>query len=345
MRVRFAIAFSSSDNYNSASKQSAQLTSNSTSVLAAPSSSTVPSPSASRRLLLRRGFLISLAVCCPALAQSVQLRVLLGDNSATSNAIAAAIERRHPAALISADLAAFASRRGPGAVYVAIGPAALASAARWETAQPLLSMFVSGQSFARLTGGDDQRLRRRLITAIYAEAGPLAQMQLIKAIYRRRVTVGVLLSPVTMHLSDALQMAARTVGLDMQIRTVHAGQNALHALADMADINVLLSVPDREIYSPDSFRAILESTYRRGQAVIGFSTDMVAAGALAAAYSEIEDMVAQMGEVIDVLATGRFVLPQHPSFWRVALNDSVARSLHLVIEPGIRSLGTLPALR
>lgn len=295
---------------------------------------------------MRRGFLISLAaIWRSSLAQSVQLRVLLGDNSIASQAIAAAIERRHPAASISADLATFASRRGPGVVYVAIGPVALASAARVETVQPLLSMFVSGQSFTRLMGGDDQRLRTRLVTAIYAEAGPPAQMRLIKAIYRRRVTVGVLLSPVTMHLSDALHIAARTVGLDIQIRIVLARQNALHALADMADINVLLSVPDREIYSPDSFRAILESTYRRGQAVIGFSADMVAAGALAAAYSEIEDMVAQMGDVTDALAAGRFVLPQHPAFWRVALNDSVARSLNLVIEPGIRSLGALPALR
>lgn len=73
-------------------------------------------------------------------------------------------------------------------------------------------------------------MRSRLTTAIYAEAGPLAQMQLIKAIYRRRVTVGVLLSQVTQHLSEAVQLAARTVGLDLEIRTLGAGHNVLHAI-------------------------------------------------------------------------------------------------------------------
>lgn len=304
-------------------------------------------------MLLRQAILLSLFAWRPALAQRasppLQLRVLLGDHSAASQAIAGAIERRHPTALISADLTTLASRRGDGhghgVVFVAIGPVALEAAARMEAAQPLLSLFVSGQSFTRLMGGDDQRLRSRLTTAIYAEAGPLAQMQLIKAIYRRRVTVGVLLSQVTQHLSEAVQVAARTVGLDLEIRTVDAGRNVLHALAGMADINVLLSVPDREIYSPDSFRAILESTYRRGQAVIGFSTDMVAAGALAAAYSQVEDVVAQMGDVAGALAAGRYVGPQHPAFWRVALNDSVARSLNIVIEPSVRTLGNFPSPR
>lgn len=295
-------------------------------------------------MLMRQAFLLSLAAWRPAVAKTTNLRVLLGDNSAASTAIAGAIQRRHPTASISADLASLTSRKSDSVVYVAIGPVALATA-RVVSAQPLLSLFVSSQSFTRLMGGEDLPSRNRLTTAIYAEAGPVAQMKLIKAIYRRRVKVGVLLSQITKHLSEAVQVAATTVGLDIEIRTIEAGQNVLHALANMADINVLLSVPDRELYSPDSFRAILESTYRRGQGVIGFSTDMVAAGALAAAYSEIEDVVAQMGEVVDALAAGRYVEPQHPAFWRVALNDSVARSLNLVIDPGVRTLGDFPSPR
>ena len=268
----------------------------------------------------------------------------MGDRSPTTNEIVLAMQRRHTAVQASTTLSALDARKGP-AVYVALGPSALAAGMRSEMARPLLSLFVSSQSFARITDDRERRARGKPVTAIYAEASPESQMQLIRAMYARRVTVGVLLSQATLRLVEPLQNAARTTGLDIEVRVLDPGENVLRALAGMASINVLLTVPDREIYTPDTVRAILESTYRRGQAVIGFSTDMVAAGALAAAYSNIDDVVAQVGDISDSLAQGRWVEPQYPNFWRVAVNESVARSMNIVLDPNVRLLGNLPPQR
>jgi ABC-type uncharacterized transport system substrate-binding protein len=76
--------------------------------------------------------------------------------------------------------------------------------------------------------------------------------------------------------------------------------------------------------------------------MIGFSTSMVAAGTLAAAYSSVDDTVAQLGEVIDMLQSGRVPEPQYPKYWRVAINESVARSLNVVINDAARGMGNRP---
>jgi hypothetical protein len=86
----------------------------------------------------------------------------------------------------------------------------------------------------------------------------------------------------------------------------------------------------------------LLSTYRRGQPMIGFSTSMVAAGTLAAAYTGVDDTIAHLGEVVDSLQSGRMPEPQYPKYWRVAINESVARSLNVVISDAARGMGNRP---
>lgn len=265
----------------------------------------------------------------------------MGDNAAATADIVAALQRRYPSLQASTDLRALTGRRGLG-VYVALGPSALAAALGSDAARPLISTFVSGQTFTRLTEPDDRAGRLKGVTAIFAEASPAHQMQLIRAVYSRRVTVGVFLSASTQRLRETLNQAARAARLDIEIRVLNPSDNVVRALSTMTGVNALLTLPDRDLYTPDTVRLILESTYRRGQGVIGFSSDMVAAGALAAAYSNIDDTVAQVGDVAEALAQGKSVEPQHPVFWRVAINESVARSLNIVLDPAVRLPGNPP---
>jgi hypothetical protein len=108
---------------------------------------------------------------------------------------------------------------------------------------------------------------------------------------------------------------------------------------------VLLAVPDPELYNAQVARALLESTYRRRQGVIGFSKAMVSAGTLGAAYASIEDVVAHLDEVVEALFAGRAIESQYPQYWRVAINDSVARSLDLIVDASARSLGNFPPMK
>ena len=89
---------------------------------------------------------------------------------------------------------------------------------------------------------------------------------------------------------------------------------------------------------------ILVSTYRRNQAVVGFSAAMVRAGALATTYSSVDEIAEQLAEILDAyLATGRLRNPQFPRYWRTTINESVARSLDIVVDETTKRLSHSPA--
>jgi putative tryptophan/tyrosine transport system substrate-binding protein len=110
----------------------------------------------------------------------------------------------------------------------------------------------------------------------------------------------------------------------------------------------LLAVPDGTLYTPDALRAVLESSYRRGLPVVGFSAATVAAGTLATAYCAPEDVAADLIDFLDAWAAqGAAALPEarFGRYWRVVVNETVARSMGLPLSDKVRNLGNAPTGR
>lgn len=298
-------------------------------------------PSCSSPVLPRRAALLALLILVPTVAGALELgpyelRAITGDDSAATRQVVEALSRKYPGLQVGSEPKVLLSRKRPG-ISLAIGPAALQAALAAELNGPVVSLFTSSQVFAAAMAGAPRS--RSPVTAIYAEASPAQQMQLIARLYARRVTVGVLITDNTAHLQPLLQQAARSENLDLHLERVGPGENVLRALTRLNSANVLLAVPDSGLYTPANLRNLLESTYRRNQSVVGFSTALVNAGTLAAAYSSIDDTIAHLDELIPAIVSGRVPEPQFPRYWRVAVNDSVARSLNLVVDEAVRSLG------
>ena len=88
------------------------------------------------------------------------------------------------------------------------------------------------------------------------------------------------------------------------------------------------------------------TTYRNGQAVVGFSAALVRAGALATTYSEVEEINAQLEELVnDYDGNGRLPEPQFPKYFRTLINEDVARSLNLVVDEIARNFAYRPGQR
>jgi putative ABC transport system substrate-binding protein len=169
---------------------------------------------------------------------------------------------------------------------------------------------------------------------------------LISALFERRVNVGVLLSEASGHLERPLQQAATQVGVDLMLERVNASSDVVRALSRFTGLHALLMVPDSTLYTADSLRAVLESTYRRRLPVIGFSPATVSAGTLAAAHAGIDDVVADLADVMEAWAaqtSSALPDPRFPRYWRVAVNESVARSLGVPITDKVRQLGHAPS--
>jgi hypothetical protein len=217
-------------------------------------------------------------------------------------------------------------------LYVAVGPDALRRVAAWRCDCVVISAFTSSQVYHAIA--DAAPKHAAAMTAVYAEPAPADQLRLIALLYRRPVRVAAILGHDTAFLKPLLE--------GMRV-TVFDAADINGLLNRMLQTDVLLALPDSTVYNTDNFRNILLSTYRRKQGVIGFSGDMVRAGALATTYSEIEDINAQVAEAAaGYLAGGELAPPGFPRYFRTVVNEGVARSLDIAVDAAVRGFARRP---
>jgi hypothetical protein len=217
-------------------------------------------------------------------------------------------------------------------LYVAVGPAALRDVAARRCDCVVVSAFTSSQVY-RAIAARLAPAQAAAITAVYAEPAPADQLRLAALLYRRPVRVAALLGPDTAFLKPALALDKVAV-----LETGQGEDSGINQLLNrIAQTDVLLALPDAAIYNAENFRNILLSTYRHKQGVIGFSADMVKAGALGTTYSEVEDINTQVAEIAAAyVAGGQLPAPQFPHYFRTIVNEGVARSLDVTVDDAAR---------
>lgn len=299
-----------------------------------------------RRTVLRLGIA---AVAGPArrpvrAAANSELRAITAGDVLAVQPILEKMLQRYKGLVHSTHPAELAQRRGSG-IYLAIGPAALSAALDSTIHGPIVCLFTSSQTYNRIIAGAGEIEKSKRLTAIYAEASPEDQLQLASTIFQRRIEIGVMLTEVTAHLEPLLKRAARRFNIDLLVRPVPPNANPVRELNHLASANAILALPDSNIFNSQHLRGLLESTYRRSQPVIGFSTSLVDAGTLATAYSTVEDVLAHMDDLSGAMEQGRLPEPQYPAYWQVHINNQVARSLNIVVAGSVRALGNRPKSR
>ncbi|MFL6676410.1 MAG: hypothetical protein ACJ8LG_24365 [Massilia sp.] len=265
-------------------------------------------------------------------ARGFRFQIVTGDDSAITRRIADDLYKRlvPTFAVFRTELAQ--KRR---MLYVAIGPAALREVAMRSCDCVVISAFTSSQVWhAILAQASPARVAS--MTAVYADPAPADQLGLVSLLYRRPVRVAAILGTGTAFLRPALAGP-------VEVQELAPGLDINHLLNRIGQAEVLLALPDGEVYNPENIRNILLSTYRHKQAVIGFSADMVKAGALASTYSQIEDINTQVAEVAaGFVATGQLPAPQFPRYFRTIVNEGVARSLDVAVTDEARQYARTP---
>ncbi len=306
-----------------------------------------PLPLARRELLALAVLgLLPPSVRAAVFANQRELRVLATQDAASVRQITQALKARYVHVVSEAEASQADTRRLP-AVYLALGSAAAQQALEGgagHTAAPLVAALVSSLNYRQLvTGADAPGRDRAAMTAIYTDAAPQEQMHLIACIFERHVTVGVPLSDATAHLERSLRLAAEPHGIELVFTRLTPGTDIVRALARISGTQALLALPDSKLYTADTLRLVLESTYRRGLPVIGFSSAAVAAGTLATCHATIDDVLTDLLSLLDAQLRSGSPIPlpeaRHPRYWRVAVNQNVARSLGISLSDKVLGLG------
>lgn len=271
-----------------------------------------------------------------AAADTPEVRVVTGADVGSVKQIIEALERRFETIQQERYAKDLVLRDGAG-IYLALGPAALQDALRTMVSGPLLSLFISQRTFEEII---DINPRHPQTSAIFAETSPAVQMKLIRRLYGRKVPVGVLLSESTERHASALRTAADAAGVELEIQYVSQDEAVLRTMVRLNSSQIILAMPDRKIYNATTMKEILEAGYRRNQPLIGFSRSMVEAGAIAGTYATIEDTIAHAHGLLANMWSHKMASVSNPLYWRVAVNEFVARSLSIPVPDAARTFAS-----
>jgi len=273
-----------------------------------------------------------------------ELRIAVADENEQTKRVVEALQKKYPGAIVAADGAPVANKRKKP-IVIAVGPSALRNHLKKDADGPVIAVFTSSQTYRAILD-ETSRTRAAGITAIYADPAPSDQLRLISLIYKRRVPIAVLLSDKTAHFAHQLNQAAARSNIDLSIEHVAPGDNVNRVLGRLGAVTAILALPDSVIYNSDSIRNILVTSYRSNQALIGFSASMVRAGALATTYASVDDIIAQLSEMLEEFdGSGKLPEAQFPRYFSVIVNDNVARSLDIVIDDSVRTLSRKPGAK
>lgn len=220
----------------------------------------------------------------------------------------------------------------PPRLIVAIGVGALRGLADRGVKGPLLATLVPRAVYARFVAEAGSGLRPH--SAVWLDQPLARQLDLVQLALPARRRIGVLLGPESRPLEAELASAMAERNLEAFVTRLDSAAElpaALQKTLDNAD--VLLALPDPQIYNGITIQNILTSTYRRRIPLAGFSPAYVKAGALLAVYSTPAQIGMQVGGIVAAVLAGRpLPPPRGPREFSIGVNAEVARSLGLAIE-------------
>ena len=304
-----------------------------------------------RRLLL---ILAASALLIGSASATAQVLVVVSDGAAGYDAVADELRAGLKAArdgqvhVDSVDAARLSGVADPVFnAYELVVPVGLAAAQAVVTREasnamspPTLCLLIPRQSFERLVppAAND---RTRRVSALYIDQPLSRQLGLLRIALPERHRVGVILGPSSQELEGGLRSQAQSHELTLKFARVDASSGVYAALQDvMPDSDLLLLLPDPVATTADTVYGLLLTSYRAQIPVIGYSEGLLNAGALLSLYSTARQQGRQGAEIASsILAHEPLPSPQHPKYFTVRVNASVARSLglHLPAEAALLS--------
>lgn len=230
-------------------------------------------------------------------------------------------------------------------LIVTLGVRALNYAIDAPGSRPLFALLVPNLTFARIIADHPQARRRQTISALILDQPYTRQLQLIRHALPSARRVGVLVGPATASQAEELTKTARETGLEAHIHAVNSREQVFSGFNQLArEVDVLLLLPDPQVVSGETLRALFLQAYRQRLPVVAYASSLVQAGATLGLYATTAQMGSEAGRWIRDMLAGREaskgagkVMTRFPQLYTVEINRNVARTLELSL-PSVESL-------
>lgn len=198
---------------------------------------------------------------------------------------------------------------------------------------PVLGVLVSKAGVEKLLHERSAHREKGAFSAIYMDQPSKRQVELVVAALPEAKNIGLLFSAQSTDVAE-LRKAIMEQKLQLHEQQSDSAETLHRDLQTvLKKSDVLLAIPDAQIYNSATIRHILLETYRSGNPLVGFSSAYIRAGALCAVFSTPEQIATQTTSLVSqFLETGRLPLAQYPNEFDVMVNQQVARSLGIQIR-------------
>ncbi|MFM1906586.1 MAG: hypothetical protein RLZZ591_263 [Pseudomonadota bacterium] len=218
-------------------------------------------------------------------------------------------------------------------LFIALGSRAAAALAERDDRIPLLCAVVPKAVMERLVASNVSKSGGLFGVALDQPTG--RQLDLIRFALPKARRLGVMWSADSRSTTAELLSALPVRDLRAVSPYVEPGDQILPALKKvLTEADVLLALPDPNIFNRNSVQNILLSTFRANVPVIGFSASYVRAGAVLGLYATPDQIGRHTASLARSLLAGRMpaTAVQAPKEFVVDVNEQVMRSLGLSLN-------------
>lgn len=199
------------------------------------------------------------------------------------------------------------------------------------------------KEFAAPSGSDN-----RTVSAIFVDQPYDRQLNLIKVALPGYKRIGVILGPTSRVVEKPLRQAAAGRQMVLNSEFVTSDKDLFRSLSSvLSDSELLLAVPDPEVFNRYTAQNLLLETYRQRKPVIGYSAAYVNAGALIGVYSTPRQIGRQLADGLIQMRRAdsrKLPPPAYPKFFTIEVNRRVAGALGINTGKEEELQGRLEAL-
>lgn len=188
---------------------------------------------------------------------------------------------------------------------------------------PILAVLIPYKMYNSITKSNTNLK----ITAIYREQPVERQLSVITELLPGTKTIGVLTSMYDPHRIEELKSAIVKRNLNLVIAENKKREDLIGSLKNvLSNSDVLLTIPDPEIYNPFTAKGIIVTSLRRGIPIIGYSKTYVDAGAVAAVYTKAGQIAEQVTSITTTYFSKNILpKPSYPEKYAIAKNEKILK--------------------
>ena len=219
-------------------------------------------------------------------------------------------------------------------VVVTLGTPALRAALAQPGRTPVIAILLPKVGYERTLEDSGKRAGSQT-TAIYLDQPLGRQLDLLRLALPEARRLCAVLGPESASQEAAMRVAAQARDFELVSGLVKPAAALGPVLRSvLTDADALILVPDTQVFNSNTVSNVLITSYRARVPVIAFSPSYVRAGALLSVHSTPVQVGVQAAAAVQTLLQTRVLPPiQYPQDFEVTVNDLVARSLGLLLNP------------